>query len=161
MANNTKVTIYVNSADPKKATKNPTNKVDITDTFRIKEPVDILHPVFTLAKSTMEKKNINWQNYNYCQIPDFGNRYYFMTLRALNNGLIEATCSVDVLSTYIGKLMGTAFEIARASNSIKADTLLYADETRPTQANRYIEYHPLEKLSESTGNNYVLTVAGG
>ena len=161
MADNSLVSLYVNSSDPKNAFKNLSNQLDITETFRMKEPIDVLRPVFTVARSTMQAGNTDWQKFNYCKIPRFGNRYYFMTLKALEGGLIEASCSVDALSTYIGSMMGTAFEIARAANSIKGDTLLFADDTRPTQANRYTEIHKLAKLEESTGNNYVLTVAGG
>lgn len=161
MANNSEVILYVNSSDPKKAYKNIGNKLAITETFRMKEPVDVLRPVFTIARSTMAALNTDWQKYNYCQIPRFGNRYYFMSLKTIEGGLVEASCTVDALSTYIEALKGTAFEIARASNSIKGDTLLFADETRPTQANRLTEIHKLTKLDEATGNNYVLTVAGG
>lgn len=161
MADNSTVTLFVNNSDPKYAFKNLTDQVDITDTFRIKEPMDVLRPRFTLARSTMQAKKTDWQKFNYCQIPRFGNRRYFMSLKAIEGGLIEATCEVDALSTYINSMMGTAFEIARAASSIKGDTLLFADETRPTQANRLTEIHKLAKLEESTGNNYVLTVAGG
>lgn len=155
------VKLYINNSDPKCATKNLASELQVTDTFRMKEPIDILNPVFEIAKSTAEANSGKWQNFNYCIIPNFGNRRYFMNIVTKSSGILECHCKVDALSTYISSLMGTAFEIARTSKSIVSDSLMYADDQRPTYACKYKEYHKLTKLDEATGNNYVLTVAGG
>lgn len=161
MPNHTEVILYVNNSDPKVSRKNLSNEVKITQTFRIKEPVDVLRPVFTLARSTMENQRSAWNTYNYCKIPAFGNRQYFMTTKALNDSTVECTCEVDVLSTYIDTLRGMQFEVERSESSNMANSFLYADEQRPLQANKFTQLVPLGKLDETTGNNYVLTVSGG
>lgn len=162
MANNSTVTIWVNASDPKNAYKNLQNQVDITDTFRMKEPIDQLRPVFTVARSTMQAGSHDWSDYNYCQIPRFGNRKYFMTTKALNGGLIECTCQVDALSTYIDKLAGKSFEIARYQNAALSN--LYADDQQPIYANTALQWEVVGSLDESTAEgakHYVMTVAGG
>lgn len=161
MADNSEVHVYVNNSDPKSAYKNLQNEVIITGSFRMKEPMDQLRPVFMLAKSTLETKG-NWSSYNYCKIPRFGNRYYFMHTKTLSDGMIECTCEVDPLTTYIDKLAGMSFEIARYQNA--ALNNLYADDQQPIYANTALQWVIVGNLEESTAEgakHYVMTVAGG
>ena len=156
------VNLWVNNSDPKCAYKNLTDQVSITGTFRMKEPMDILNPVFEISKSTAEYENVKWQNYNYCIIPNFGGRHYFMTIRTLSNGILECICHVDVLSTYIADLAGKKFVLARYQNASVGN--LYADDRQPLYANKVVEGYYIGSLDESTAANakhYVLTVAGG
>ena len=45
-------------------------------------------------------KSENMPRYNYCYIPAFGNRYYYISEWSWNLGLWIATLSIDVLATY-------------------------------------------------------------
>lgn len=58
---------------------------------------DIIHPRIKLDKKYM--------GCNYCQIPSYGSRYYFVTsVEALAGQHCILNCTVDVLETYGGSL---------------------------------------------------------
>lgn len=54
---------------------------------------------------------------NYCQIPDFGNRYYFVTdIITLNEATLEVRLSVDVLMSYKTDILASKAIISRNQN---------------------------------------------
>ena len=53
---------------------------------------------------------------NYLFIPDFGNRYYYITgMRSIRTHLVEVSCHVDVLMTYRDKIRACSAIIERGS----------------------------------------------
>lgn len=55
---------------------------------------------------------------NYCQIPDFGNRYYFIDdIITLNESILEVHLSVDVLMTYKTDILASKAIISRNQNT--------------------------------------------
>lgn len=157
----TNMTLYTISCDRKQIDKSKSwdKVVDITETLRIKQPSSILNPVITIALSTVGAKNYAAVNYAY--LPDWGRYYFVDDITLENNGLLTLTLSVDVLMSYKGKILSSKQFIARAES---LNSPLYIDSERPIQANKKISVPDsvvLGVFPESTGNNYVLTVAGG
>ena len=56
-------------------------------------------------------------SYNYCKIPDFGNRYYFVENWEWGNGLWTAQLSVDVLATYKSGIGSLTEYVVRSAHS--------------------------------------------
>lgn len=163
MANNTLLILYTCTCDRKKINKTGAldNETRITDTFRIKEPCSILNPVVQLATSTITSAGINVYNLNYAYVKTF-NRYYFINdITYLNDGLVELSMSVDVLMSYADKILASQQEITR-SESVNSQSFI--DTERPIQSNKILQVGTSQYLGafpEATGNNYVITVAGG
>ena len=66
----------------------------------LKEGSDALNPSIVLKIS-------NPTDYNMMLIPEFGDRYYFICWKNINNNLWEAyTKEIDVLYTYRNKILG-------------------------------------------------------
>lgn len=91
--------------------------------------IDIINPVISL------QRGLGGTNspvaYNYCRIPTFGNRYYFVENWRWENGLWHAYCSVDVLATYktgIGNLREYVVRSAEEYNGRISDALYPAKE---------------------------------
>lgn len=155
------LTFSVNTSAPYVAYKNITNDKKLADdNVKMKDPCEVLAPVLLVKKSALGS---NWNKYNYVTIPMFG-RKYFARFTAERGGLLEFQCRVDALSTYIDALIGSSFEVERAYNSGKAESLLFADTERPLQINKKIERDPSQRLlilPQNTGGGYFLTVSGG
>ena len=157
----TNITLYTISCDRKQIDKSKSWDVvaNITETLRVKQPSSILNPVITLALSTIGAKNYAAVNYAY--VPDWGRYYFVDDITLENDGLLMLTLSVDVLMSYKGKILSSQQFIARAES---LNSPLYIDSERSIQANKKISVPDSVVLGifpESTGNNYVLTVAGG
>lgn len=157
----TNITLYKISCDRKQIDKSKSwdKIVDITETLIVKQPSSILNPVITLALSTIGAKNYAAVNYSY--VPDWGRYYFVDDITLENNGILTLTLSVDVLMSYKDKILSSQQFIARAES---LNSALYIDSERPIQANKKISVPDSVVLGifpESTGNNYVLTVAGG
>lgn len=76
----------------------------------LKQDCSILYPkliVYDLGITTC----------NYALIPDFGNRYYFVTdMKTLNEKTLEVHLAVDVLMTYKTAILASEAIIARNQN---------------------------------------------
>ena len=71
---------------------------------------DVLNPVLKLSSNFLDK--------NYVFIPDFENRYYFVSsIEMLRGGHMLMNCHVDVLMTYKGILLQTECNIVRQENA--------------------------------------------
>lgn len=65
-------------------------------------------------------------SYNYCQIPSFGNRYYFVENWEWSGGLWTAYLSVDVLATYksgIGNLREYVLRSSKSYDGLISDAM--------------------------------------
>lgn len=163
MANNTLLILYTCTCDRKKVNKSGAlqNATNVTDTFRIKEKCSILNPVIELATTTIESGGLQLSALNYAYIERF-NRYYFITdIKYMNDNLVELTLDIDVLMTYAGQILNSSQEVTRAE-SINSKNFI--DTERPVQSNKLLYVGDAQYLGtfpESTGNNYIMTVAGG
>lgn len=70
---------------------------------------DILNPVLKLSSNFLDK--------NYVLIPDFENRYYFVSsIEMLRGGHMIMNCHIDVLMTYKPYILETSCNIVRQEN---------------------------------------------
>lgn len=147
------VTLYINSSDRKQVVKNLQEIYSVR--CRLKEPCSILKPVITLTRSEVGKQ---WASANYAYIPAF-NRYYFIdNITLLNGGLVQVEMSVDVLQTYQYQIMTQQQQVVRSEY---LNSKMYIDTELPLQANKIITIEQIGLFPEATGNNYILTTAGG
>ena len=71
---------------------------------------DILNPVLKLSSNFLDK--------NYVLIPDFENRYYFVSsIEMLRGGHMLMNCHIDVLMTYKPYILETRCNIVRQENA--------------------------------------------
>jgi len=88
------LTLYRTKSDFNVINKTLENALNIDITVR--NDFDIINPELKLKKIT----GIEFQDYNYCYIPDL-NRYYFIqSITAINNDVFSFICECDVLESY-------------------------------------------------------------
>lgn len=124
----------------------------------LKDDTNLFSPIMIISKEALGK---NWANANYAYIGDFGGRYYFIdNIEALTGGRMAFHMTVDVLKTYSGALMGTAFMIARSED---INSPYFVDTEKILQSKKLIYYtDPLGHIPQAaTGNKFTITVAGG
>ncbi len=154
------IQLYITQSDRKKVKKNVSLVVDITQTFRIKEPSSVFNPEILLSRETVGDK---YAAVNYAYVPKWERWYFIDDIIEENDGLIRYRMSVDVLMTYADKILASQQEVIRSE---KINSMLFADSERPVQSQKYITYTDPAKgefgaFPEATGDNYFLTVAGG
>ena len=100
----------------------PNNKVykDLTavQTFTgvLKDSTSILTPTIKIQISSTDMLTIT--ECNYCVIPAFNNRHYFITdMRLVKNNILEVDLKVDVLSTYADSIIELNGIIKRQENN--------------------------------------------
>lgn len=74
----------------------------------LKDTCSLTHPVLELSKLTVT-------GYNYCFIPDLGNRYYFIDDWVYDHGLYVAHLRIDVLATYKETIGSKSLYVLRSS----------------------------------------------
>ena len=71
---------------------------------------DVLNPVLKLSSNYLDK--------NYVLIPEFENRYYYVSyIEMLRGGNMLMNCHVDVLMTYKDKILQSSCNIVRQENA--------------------------------------------
>lgn len=163
------IILYSNKSDRKCIVKDLEEIVNITESFHIKKPCSILKPVILLSRYTIGPR---WADVNYVYIPDF-KRYYFVDNLTISGagvhgastpkekakgGFVLLELSVDVLQTYQQQIMNQQQEVVRSEY---LNSKLYVDNELPLLANKELTYNTLGLFPEASGNNYLLTTAGG
>lgn len=151
-----KLTLMKCTDDRKKINKKPaplTGEIQCA----MKDNSSIINPVMIISK---ERLGEQWAEANYANIPDFGGRFYFINnIEVMTGGRIAFHMTVDPLKTYAGELMSTSFMIARSE---KKGSPYFIDAEKALQGNKVVDYDILGNIpQDTTGNKYVLTVAGG
>lgn len=86
----------------------------------VRNDFDIINPQLKLSKID----GVNFQNYNYCHIPEL-NRYYFInSVLAVNAEIFNFECECDVLESYKDDIL---LSNARFNRSIKTGDYLNAE----------------------------------
>ena len=153
-----RMALYKTSSDRKKINKTLNLVVDITETFRLKAPCDILRPTVQLSKDTVGDE---WDQINYAFIPRFHRYYEIESAVALNDSIIEYTMTVDPLYTYKDQLMRTPFEVARSES---LNDKFFVDPELYLQVYRTLEYATVGTIAQDTAasdKTYYITVAAG
>ena len=145
------ITTYINNSENNKINKNIVKIKDYAECSAI-TPISIIDPVIKLNDI-----NFNTQC-NYIYIADFQRYYFVNNITALNNGLWELNCHIDVLETY-------ANEILSQTATFKRQEYLYdmylPDTQFQTQSKNdiVIKRFPNKDGFKLTENSFILTVA--
>ena len=87
------ISFYVNSSEKNKLDKTLTLITTLSGV--LKESTSIIDPIIVIEGDLSA-----FTGCNYMQIDTFGRSYFVNNIRSVNNGLIEITAHVDVISTY-------------------------------------------------------------
>lgn len=135
---------------------------DIVLEGTIKKEQDLLKPVFVV------ETDVNLKDYNYCEIPGFG-RKYFMHPHVQQTHLWILELEVDVLSTYATGLANCPVLVKRTCKDGKMNFYIN-DDVFFTEQRNIVTYHNFKKRNPTTGelvdatfgsSGYYLIVAGG
>lgn len=134
------------------------NQTIIKSHFRIKQPCSMLDPVIELDINNVQRSGLQISGTNYCYIELFKRFYFINDIVFENDGLVEMHLSVDVLMTYASDIYDSQQEVIRAE---ALNSPRYIDNERPILSDKILTTKILGEFPEQSGNNYVLTVAGG
>lgn len=158
------VIFYQTVADRKKINKAP-SEVATVGSVKIKTPCSVMTPTIQVAASAIGQ---GWIGVNYARIPAFGRYYFVENITAENHDILTIELKCDVLMSYADLIMGTQFQILRASKKFNK---YFIDPQIPLKSSRKIDYDEndpdkwfLGSLPQSVADanyNYVMTVSGG
>ena len=147
--------LYICEDDRKKINKNP-GPIGPELSCHLKDDTSLFKPTMIIDKS---KLGDQWPFANYAYIPDFGRYYFIDDIEALTGNRVAFHMTIDPLYTYADSLMGKSFLIARSETNGSA---FFIDAEKALQSTKTVEYDILGNVrQDTTGNKYVLTVAGG
>lgn len=152
--------------------KNPVNKIDKTLTAPISnlngnfiEPVNIINPSFKISEDFSKLANCN-----YCYIPSFGKRYYFIdSIDIIQDGIYKINCSIDVLKTYADSIKNHSAIISKVGeeyeNNYINDGTFISEERTITKPFYFMKNGEKAKIFEGGDLDedwvYILTCYGG
>lgn len=138
------------TSDDKRVLHKSFSGIDIN--VQIKQPCDILNPVFVLDY------NANLISANYLHCADF-NRYYFINnINLMPGHRMELTCSVDVLMTYANQIDRINCVVTRQQNS---GLTLIPDSQIMIQNYDVINVYSFTNYFDTTLGQYIIQVIGG
>lgn len=144
-----KIKIGSTSDDRRKINKN-FNGTEVT--VQLKQPCDILAPVFILAYSEA------YLTANYIHAPELG-RYYFIDDVSVEPGeKIEISCSVDVLMSYATELNNLTVTVARQE---KSGLTTIPDTNIVIKNYDIVNVYKSNQHFDTSIGNYVLAIIGG
>jgi hypothetical protein len=118
----------------------------------VRNDFDIINPQLKLSKID----GVNFQDYNYCYIPDL-NRYYFInSVVAINADIFNFECECDVLETYKADIL---LSNARFKRKIKQGD--YIDPDFEYRINADITTHESNKGFTGDDTMILTTVGSG
>lgn len=118
---------------------------------QLKENCDMINPTFIVY-------GVDITSFNYFQVPDFGNRYYFVVppLMTRNENTFEVTGQVDVLMSFKEDILNANGIIERNENEF----MKYITDSKYTVLNYERIQTKLFPNSFPTNGEFVLIVAG-
>lgn len=138
------------TADDRRVLHKNFNGTDIT--VQLKQPCDILNPVFVLT----------WRNdyiaANYIHCADLGRYYFVDNVVMLPGNRAEIHCSVDVLMSYANQIDGIRCVVSRQ----QAEGLsLVPDSNIMIQNYNPVDVYNFPNFFDTSLGSYVLQVIGG
>ena len=121
----TQIQIGRTNDDPRKISKTFTGT---TITCYVKEPCDILNPIFILAYSS------NYETCNYCKA--FDRSYFIDSIVGTPGEKMELHCHEDVLDTYKTQILAESAVVERTSDWDNKNLYLTDPEVKPYQYTR-------------------------
>lgn len=148
------IDLYYNSSDNNRMDKSLSSVMSLTGT--LKSECSVTDPVILI-----EANNLSGVNYMY--IPDFSRYYYINGILSVKNGLWALSGHVDVLMSYRAAIRKLGAVIARQQNINCANLYLDDDRLLITSKRDFVLKTFPNKLNApgTSGNSFVLTVAGG
>jgi hypothetical protein len=120
------------------------------------QPFDVLHPSIPLNLGNAA----NPTAYNYCKIPDFQNRYYWIRTWTWEDGLWVAHCDVDPLASWKTSIGSTNAYVLRAAAEWDG-TIIDNMWPQKTVVKAYEKDQGAAQWSElPRGGSYVVGIAG-
>lgn len=125
-----------------------------TISVQLKQPCDILHPVFIMSWDS------DYIHANYLHAPDLGRYYYIDNVILLTGSRAELHCSVDVLMSYASEILNLDVYVTR--NQAERNKLI-VDEKYPAEIMSTLTTIKFNAspFNVSNGYNVVMTVIGG
>lgn len=108
------VSFYTNKSDNRCLTKTlePTQNGQNLS-CDVYDPCDRLNPVLVV-----DTTKVNLIDTNYCEIPEFGRKYFITNMVGKAGKKVEVHCHVDVLGTYDEDLRNCPLIAARSTNNV-------------------------------------------
>ena len=145
------ITIGQTSDDRRKIQKNFSGT---SVQVQLKQPCDLLHPVFILTWSS------SYVHSNYLHAPELGRYYYIDDVILLTGSRAELHCRVDVLMSYKDQILSLDVNVIR--NEFERNKLIvdsqYPEEILSTVSVLKFNASP---FGVNGGYNTILTVIGG
>ena len=143
-----RVILYNNKSDNNVVNKQIVRIKNMSNVI-IKENSSIINPVF-IIKNVINQKIIKS---NYLFSDDFNRYYYINNIVAINGGMFELHCSVDVLYTYKNEIKRLTTLIDRQENVFNN---YIVDNELPLRCERKLDVKKIGTISPNI--SYVLTV---
>ena len=142
------IKLYKTSSPYNQITKTLTNELSLTGTY--KDNISILEPEVLISTST----NIN--QYNYMYIAD-NERYYFIDIDIVRDGLYRIKGSVDVLYSHKTEILNNKAVVKRQANQYN----LYLNDDIFKVYNKTNVITKNFPYGFDRNGSYILTVLGG
>lgn len=142
------IKLYKTSSPYNQITKTLTNELSLTGTY--KDNISILEPEVLISTST----NIN--QYNYMYIAD-NERYYFIEIDIVRDGLYRVKGSVDVLYSHKTEILNNKAVVKRQANQYN----LYLNDDIFKVYNKTNVITKNFPYGFDRNGSYILTVLGG
>lgn len=144
------VTLYNTTSEPNALYKTLGTGTQYTGTVRDSGEISVTDPVLLIAASLD-------QAINYAYISEF-DRYYFVKLTAVREGLTEISCSVDVLMSYQTDILALPAIAERAQTENDQYSSYLIDKEQRMYTYKTICTRRLHTFSY--GSSYILITAG-
>lgn len=143
-----RVILYNNKSDNNVVNKQIVRIKNMSNVI-IKEDSSVINPVFIIKN--IERQNIIKSNYLFSD--EFSRYYYINNIVAINGGMFEMHCSIDVLFTYKNEIKRLTTLIDRQENVFNN---YIVDNELPLRCERELDVKKIGTISPNI--SYVLTV---
>lgn len=103
------ISLQVNNSERERLSKSIDDILTVSGV--LKEETSIIDPVIMIECDLNAVKNCN-----YMTIPAFGRSYFVNNIRSIQNGLVEFSCHVDVLSSFANQIRDNTAIVRKQEN---------------------------------------------
>ena len=152
--------IIIGSTSDDRRNLNKTITTIATIDAQLKQPCDVLNPVFIISYSS------RYVTTNYVTASELGRKYFINNINLLPGNRVELSCSVDVLTTYNNAIRSLTVNVNRQENIVEP----YLPDTSYIYLDTYdvVNMLPTTRINNNflqsgTSSEYffILGVAGG
>lgn len=88
---------------------NKTLTDSVTININLKRDIDVINPVLILLRTP----NVDFHDYNYCQISELQRYYFIRGVEILNDKMFSLNCECDYLETYKTEILSSVAKYKR------------------------------------------------